>query len=200
MKSVFYLGVLDNTAMTIADKLVYSQILYRSLWDCPEGTFDVDGKFCPENYICNVVPLGDSVSREIADYLNMSERQYYSSVKHLRELDYLCDVGGEPHIEIIDGCFSDEYFELIPESRLSGYSLIFYSYLCYKSAKYGWVDKYHSAIAKDLRMLRSNLERMITNLKNKKLIMTKERGTQSYLAPKKQPYLPFTQNWVRVQR
>lgn len=185
MKSVFYLGILDDTNLSVSDKLVYCQILYRSLWDNSEETFDKQGYFAPENYSNGEVPIGITVSSSIADSVNISKRQYFASLNRLRELEYI--ISGDAYTPdgyvVMSNCLTSEYFKLRTETGLTGLSLIVYSYIHFKSAKYKVVDKYHAAIASELRMSRSHLEQILTKLREGRHIIVKERKRQRLLRP-----------------
>ena len=185
MKTVFYPGVLGDTNMTLSDKLVYCQILYRSLWDNASETFDKDGKFSPDNYWAEMVPIGESVTSGVSKGINITSRQYFISYSHLREIDYITsadEYGPKGYLTILP-CFAKGYFELITESFLTGWPLIVYSYIYFKSKRYGWVDKYHSKIAEELQLSRSYLERVFTKLKDAGLIQYKDKGRQRLIRP-----------------
>ena len=65
--------------MTTTERIVYSQILYRSLWDNEsDSTFTKkDGQVSIETYEYDyggIVPLGWSVSNSMAKDVNVSQR------------------------------------------------------------------------------------------------------------------------------
>ena len=162
--------------MTIADKIVYSQILYRSLWDYGEMTFTKQGEFSIEGYedeLDGVVPIGWTVTQSISKGVNITKRQFYRSKKNLEDNGYLIDGG----IRLIEGVTAT-FFELKTTSGLRGLPLIVFSYLSHKCAKYGQVDKYHGAMAEELGMDRTNLEHILTDLRNWHYITVQYKGRQ----------------------
>lgn len=177
MKAIFYPCTLKESSMTIADKIVYSQILYRSLWDYGEMTFTKQGEFSVEGYedeLDGVVPIGWTVTPSaIASGLNISRAKFYQSQKSLGDNGYLIDGG----IRLIEGVTAT-FFELKTTSGLRGLPLIVFSYLSHKCAKYGQVDKYHGAMAEELGMDRTNLEHILTDLRNRHYITVQYKGRQ----------------------
>lgn len=180
MKVIFYSAILSDTNLTITDKIVYSQFVYRSLWDNNEETFDKDGSVDLETYEYDYegyVPIGWSINESIASDMNISRAQYYLSKSHLTRHGYISEYG----IRLVSD-FSSNFFELKTKTGLTGWSLIVYSYLAHKSAYFGWVDKYHDQIAKDLCISDvSNLEHILSQLKRNGFIQVKCRGKQRLL-------------------
>ena len=179
MKAVFYPRTCKESALTIVDRMVYSQVLFRSLWDAGKETFE-EGEFSITNYTDwsqGLVPLGYTITSCIATSLNISRAQYFLSCKRLREMGYITQEG----VILLDGV-TDSFFELHTESGLSGLSLIVYSYLVNKTREYGWVDKYHAAIAKELGIKDvRTLQRILADLKKSGLIQTKIKWRQTLL-------------------
>lgn len=180
MKVIFYPGSLQESNMTVSDAVLYCQILYRSICDGGREVFGVDGKqFTTEHFETDCgwyVPIGWSVTASIASEINITRRQYFRSKKKLEENGYITIDG----VLLLDG-ITNSYFELKPKSGLSGLRLIVYSYLANKSAKYGWVDKYHQAIARELGIDRTNLEHILTDLRGLGLIKVKNIGERRLL-------------------
>lgn len=175
-KVIFYPCTLKESSMTIADKIVYSQILYRSLWDESAATFTKGGQVSTDEYMTEydgVVPFGWSVSSSMAKELNITQRQFYRSKSNLENNGYLV-YGG---IRLIEGVTAT-FFELKTTSGLRGLPLIVFSYLSHKCAKYGQVDKYHGAMAEELGMDRTNLEHILTDLRKRHYITVQYKGRQ----------------------
>lgn len=178
MKIIFYLGTLNKCDMTITDKIVYSQILYRSLWQNSES-FDNEGKFSMDYYTDfndGYVPIEWELTSSIAHDLSISDRQFFRTKSHLIELGYLSENG----IKAIDK-ITDCFFELKNGKGLKGLALIVYSYIAHKSEKYGWVDKYHAKIAEDLAIDRTNLEHILSDLRNRRIVSVKNDGRRRLL-------------------
>ena len=164
--------------MTAMDKIVYSQILYRSLWDS-NASFTKDGDFSLSYYLEDNdgwVDIGWSVDESLAKELNISRRQYYQSKKNLQDSGYISKDG----VLLLDGV-TDTFFELKVNSGMRGLSLIVYSYLFNKTRKYGWVDKYHKAIAKELNITERGLQQILAKLIKCGLVQTKEGYKQTLL-------------------
>lgn len=178
MKVIFYPCTLKECSMTTTERIVYSQILYRSLWDNEsDSTFTKeDGRFSIETYEYDyggIVPLGWSVSNSMAKDVNVSRTQFFQAKKNLEDNGYLIDGG----IRLIEGVTAT-FFELKTTSGLRGLPLIVFSYLSHKCAKYGQVDKYHGAMAEELGMDRTNLEHILTDLRNRHYITVQYKGRQ----------------------
>lgn len=182
MKAIFYPRTLFESTMTTTDRLVYSQLLYRSLWDNYES-FDVDGAFTTEIYTSEYdgfVPIGWSATEQIIHNLNISKRSFYLSKQRLKEQGYI--VGGESgdRIYIIPNV-TVNYVELEYKTGLSGMNLIVYSYLNQKCKEYGWIDKYHVALAKELGISRPRLENIVSVLQDGGFLNKKSKGHQMLL-------------------
>ena len=164
--------------MTTMDSIVYSQILYRSLWDT-NASFTQDGEFSLSYHQeegGGYVELGWSVNESLAKELNISRRQYYQSRKNLQDAGYISKDG----VLLLDGV-TDTFFELKVDCGMRGMALIAYSYLFCKSKKYGWVDKYHKAIADDLHIPERSFQRILAKLIKWRLVETKEGWKQTLL-------------------
>lgn len=186
MKAVFYSGILKDANLTTSDKLVYCQILYRSMWDDPSETFEKDGTFAIPDNLLQCAPISRFITASVCDCINIGRRQYFNSLKHLREVglidppDEYSDTGS---INIPDGLFNSEYFEIRTDTTLTGLSLIVYSYLWYKSKKYGWIDKNHEAMANELSMERTHLEHILSKLNKGGFIMFRYKNRQRLIHP-----------------
>jgi len=180
MKVIFYSATLFKTNLTITDKIVYSQLVYRSLWDCEDKPFDSDGTFSIEKYEINYegyIPVGWTIDESISSVLNISRAQYFRSKAHLFELGYVSEYG----IRLVTDVTAN-FFELKTDTGLSGMRLIVYSYIAHKNKTYGWYDKYHVAMAKELGIKDvHNLEHILTYLRENRFISVKYRGKQTLL-------------------
>ena len=179
MKAIFYTSTLSECNLTATDKIVYSQMLYRSLWDDNETSFSNEGELILDTYETEYegyVPIGWSVNETLAPELNITTRQYYISRKKLRDMGYMTEYG----IRLLPDTLN-HFFELKTDTGLSGYRLIVYSYIAHKNAEYGWMDKYHSVMATELHMDRGNLEHILTDLREQGRIAVKYRGRQAML-------------------
>lgn len=175
MKSVLYPGILGESNLTATDKIVYSQILYRSLWD-NSTSFTVDGNFSISEYTDysdGYVPLSWSATSYIHYTVNISERQFFRSKKNLIDYGYM----DSESIKLLDG-ITDTFFTLKTDTGLSGLRLIVYSYLADKTEKYGWVDKYRDAMAKELHLSENVLVNCLTYLHNAGFIERKRKVRQ----------------------
>ena len=164
--------------MTAMDSIVYSQILYRSLWDT-NASFTQDGEFSLSYHQeegGGYVELGWSVNESLAKELNISRRQYYQSRKNLQDAGYISKDG----VLLLDGV-TDTFFELKVGCGMRGMALIAYSYLANKTEKYGWVDKYHKAIAEDLHITERGLQKILAKLIKWRLVETKDGWKQTLL-------------------
>lgn len=176
MKAIFYPATLDIEGLTVADAIVYSQTLYLSLWDTSD-TFTKEGGFTVSTHSnLGAVQFGCSITESIYKDVNLSRRQYYNSKKKLFETGYFCTEG----IVLVDGV-TDSFFELKTTTGLNGLRLVIYSYLANKSAKYGWIDKYHYAIAMELGIDQRVFQRNLAELKEMGLIRTKSHNNQTLL-------------------
>ena len=159
MKSVLYTRTLREEGMTAIDKIVYCQIAYYDL--------------------CGGQPHNGHISLE--DYAmsaNVSRRQLYYSKNTLTAKGYLDNDGHAVPLSDNDG----RYFELLAESCLSGVALILYSYIAHLCKKYGWVDRRHSALAKDLCMSEKTINNALTRLYESGHILRQRKGKQTLLS------------------
>ena len=102
-------------------------------------------------------------------------------MRKLRDSDFIVTTDlGDEQVKLIDG-LTDRFFQLHPKKGLNCLNLIVYSYLANKTEKFGWVDKYHDAIAKELGLSNLVLANCLRNLVAKKLIEKKKRGRQVLL-------------------
>lgn len=164
--------------MSATDKIVYSQTLYRALWESSDS-FTTEGEFtttCYEYDYDGIVPYEWGVSVLLPEHINVSKSQYYQSRKKLFEAGYFNRYG----VRMIDGV-TESYFELKTSTGLNGLRLIIYSYLANKSEIYGWVDKYHRAIAKELNIAERVFQRNLAELKAMGLVETMERDKQTLI-------------------
>ena len=177
-KYIFYPNTLAIDELTITDGLVYSQMLFRSLWDMNEVTF-TKGHFDIDEYhenFSDYVPLGWTIDlTEIAKDLKISERQLYYTKKRLKENGLLTD----DSIYIIND-ITTRFFELVVDKGLSGWELIVYSYLANKNKKHTWITLSHEILSKDLNIRRENFERIVSSLKAKGLIEKEKKGERSH--------------------
>lgn len=172
--------------MTTADKIVYSQLVYESICAGGRETYSYTGKdLSVREYVENsdsLVPIGDSVTiSSISRHTNLSRYQCSISMRKLRDSDFIVTTDlGDEQVKLIDG-LTDRFFQLHPKKGLNCLNLIVYSYLANKTEKFGWVDKYHDAIAKELGLSNLVLANCLRNLVAKKLIEKKKRGRQVLL-------------------
>ena len=178
MKIIFYLGTLNKCDMTITDKIVYSQMRYRSLMDGGRESFESDGTFTSSRD--GSVPVSWTASQDFHDGVNVSRRQFFLSKRKLKKEGYIKTISGEPSL-IFDNDTIGSFFELRTDTGLSGLSLIVYSYLDNKTEKYGWVDKYHDAIARELCVSSITLANCLARLIKDGFIEKKRRGKQVLL-------------------
>lgn len=103
------------------------------------------------------VQLRNMPKSKICDETNMSKRDIYNALAYLKERGLVND--GE--IQIIDGLFSNQYFELQPSCVLKGTALIVYSYVIRRyellTNRYGEgdiksIDTWTKSLAKGLGM------------------------------------------------
>ncbi len=184
-KAVFYTATLKLEGLTLQDKVLYSQMLYRSLWDTGETFMTDDGK--PDisslsNDLDGWLPLSPFVKESIYKTINISRAQYYISKKRLRDYGYLTDDGEK--IWILDGV-ENGFFELKTGSGLTGRCLLVYSYISHLAGKYEWVDKYHKSIADNLGMSNLVFANCLTYLcaEPNPYILKKKKGAQVLLKP-----------------
>ena len=184
MKAIFYKSILSQENLTPTDRIVYSQILYLSLMEKSNSSYDLEGRFNLEsanNKYGGYVPVSWRVSgKYICEILRISRKQYYLSFANLNKFGYLISDTNNTLVKLT--CLIP-YFELDTKTKLRGYELIVYSYLLAKSAKYGWVDKYHDAIAKDLSLSRISIEQILHKLYKKGFLERMRRGHQVLLRP-----------------
>lgn len=151
--AVLYLGVLSLPKLSVSDRIVLSYYIQFS------GDRDA------------------LQASKIAGHTNISRRQVQDSIARLRGVGYIGD--NKANVSLDNRC----YFKLRTETGLTGLPLIVYSYIHFKSTKYKVVDKYHAAIASELRMSRSHLEQILTILRDGRHIIVKERKRQRLLRP-----------------
>ena len=185
MKVVFYPLILWDDRLTICDKIVYSQLLYRTLWDTNEA-FDREGNL--DTSILQEegggwVSLTWSASKELYEALNISRAQFYQSKANLRSCGYLATFGGEERIQIVSGV-EGRFFELKTKTGLAGKKLLVYSYLCHASARFGWVDKFHGKIAEALNLSPDAITKLLVRLCDEGFLEKKRRGRQVLLKPR----------------
>lgn len=147
--------------MTAIDKIVYCQMAY---YDACAGQQN-RGHITLEDYT-----LGTNISR----------RQLYYAKERLRANGYLDEHGHAVPLADADG----RYFDLRAESCLSGVALILYSYIAHLCKKYGWVDRYHTALAKDLCMSEKTINNALTRLYESGHILRQRKGKQVLLSAK----------------
>lgn len=172
MKSIFYTGILEIPNLTAIDRIVYCQILYHGL--CSNRKYG----YALDDY--NGIVANDyHASESMAAKANMSRSQFYEAKKHLRDAGLLNKDG---EAVLLDG-ITERYFELLTDSGLSGVSLIVYSYIANLCKKYGWTDRYHAAIAKDLGMSDGVLRNCLSRLYKSGHLARRTKGKQTLLAP-----------------
>ena len=172
MKTILYTGILGIPNLSAIDKIIYCQILYHGL--CSNRNYN----YTLEDYdglVANDYPVNESLARKV----NVSRSQFYEAKKRLLTNGFINE-DGEAYL--IDG-ITERYFELRPESGLSGVSLIVYSYICHLCDKYGWTDRYHGAIANDLCLSLGVLKNCLSRLYKSGHLARKFRGKQTLLAP-----------------
>lgn len=185
MKVVFYPLILWDDRLTICDKIVYSQLLYRTLWDTNEA-FDREGNL--DTSILHEegggwVSLTWSANKELYAALNLSRRQFYQSKANLRSCGYLATFGGAERLQIVSGV-EGKFFELKTNTGLSGLSLVIYSYIAHLSSRYGWVDRFHKNLAADLNLSLLVLANCLKRLCDEGFLEKKRRGRQVLLKPR----------------
>lgn len=178
MKAVFYPDILQEECLSVTDKIVFSQMLYRSLMDGGRESFEADGTFCSSWDGC--VPVSWTASQDFHECVNVSERQFYLSKSKLKREGYIRTMAGEPLLVIGEKTI-ETFFELRTNTGLSGLSLVVYSYLRNKTEKYGWVDKYHDAMARELSVSDTTLANCIARLVADGFVQKKRRGKQVLL-------------------
>lgn len=182
MKSVFYASTLVECNMTVSEAILYSQILYRSICRNYDSFNGDDGKFSFEKYNTEdgcYLPIDWVVSNSIADDVNIPRSQFYKAKKSLEDKSYI----SEKWVKVVG--IEGGYFELLvnttlpDKSRLSGMSLIIYSYLADKTKKYGKVDTYHSKIASKFGIHRVTVERILAELRKLDNVSVEHSGWKS---------------------
>ena len=178
MKIVFYPDVLQEECLSVTDKIIFSQMLYRSLMDGGRESFESDGTFTSSRD--GFVPVSWTASQDSHEWVNVSRRQFFLSKSKLKREGYIKTISGEPSL-VFDNSTIESFFELRTDTGLSGLSLIVYSYLDNKTEKYGWVDKYHDAIAHELCVSSTTLANCMARLIKDGFIEKKRRGKQTLL-------------------
>ena len=183
MKVTFYKSILEQKDITPADKIVFCQMLYVSLMDknC-SFSFNSDGDFSTEVYeddFGSYVPIPNYVSEQlITDALEISRRQYYLSCKRLKEAGYIVKNEFGKCLKLIS---LSPYFELKVDTGLRNLALIVYSYIVHKENRYGYVDTYHDALARDLHISFSSLEKILSSLYEQNLVKSERKRYQRIL-------------------
>lgn len=172
MKPIFYTGILEIPNLTAIDQIIYCQILYHALCSNREYGYTADD-------YNGIVPHDYKVPESIATKVNVSRRQFYYSIERLKNLGLLTE---SKDAALKEG-MTKRYFELLPESGLSGVSLIVYSYICHLCKKYGWTDRYHAALANDLHIENSHLRHILSRLYKSGHLARRYRGRQVLLSP-----------------
>lgn len=183
MKAIFYKEILNIQGLTPTDKIVYCQILYLSIMDKDNRyAFDSDGKFTLDVFnddFGGLVPITWRVNdKTVMDVLHINRRQYYLSRQHLKEEGYIKTLNGEKVIKLIKLV---PYFNLYVDSGLCGKELIVYSYIKNKNSKYGDLDKYHDALAKEIGISFWSLEKILSVLYKKKFLEGINKGKRKLL-------------------
>lgn len=182
-KSYFYLKSLFLDWLSVSDAIVYSQILHRSLSECGAGVFATDGSFSEERLRDSFgggVEISGYARRLSADDVSLSRMQFYLSMRKLRSLGYIYDNGSGEMVAIPDGVLRP-YFPLRVDTGLSGLSLVVFSFICFKCVKFGWIDNYHSSMAKELGLSESTLSRCLKRLVDGGHLEKMRRGKQVLL-------------------
>ena len=172
MKAIFYTGILEAPNLSAIDQIVYCLTLYHGL--CSNRNYG----YTLEDYngiVANDYPAPESLAKKA----NVSHSQYYEAKKHLRAAGLL-NQDGEA---ILKEGMTKRYFELRPESGLSGVSLIVYSYICHLCKKYGWTDRYHAALANDLHLSFGVVRNCLSRLYKSGHLARRYRGRQVLLSP-----------------
>ena len=183
MKVTFYKSILETKEITPADKIVFCQMLYVSLMDknC-SFSFSSDGEFSTELYeddFGGYVPIPNYVSEQmITDILDISRRQYYLSCQRLKKAGYIVKNEFGKCLKLIS---LSPYFELKVKTGLRNLALIVYSYIAHKEERYGYVDTYHDALARDLHISFSSLEKILSSLYANNLVQSKRVHYQRIL-------------------
>lgn len=173
MKVVFYRTLLKKARnITPTEKIIYSFLVSKSItrMDC---VFESDGdkinleelifQIKENNYHCDICDVNHS---KLATELHMTRTTIINGMKHLRELGYIGDDWVYINIELI----KHGYFVLEKGERLTGELLIFYSYLCDKSANYDYIiDTFKNKLALELNKSKIAITKLLNRLYEKKL-------------------------------
>ncbi len=197
MKSIFYLSALSMRSLSSMGKIIYCQMLYMSVWDTKEESFTKTGEFDPYQGIdatgYKYIPVGDNCTETILrDITGISHSQLYEIRKDLFRCALLMkgDVpGGYDYIRLEKG-YLDSFIELIRVPKLNNLNLIVYSYICNKTKKFGWIDKYHDAIARELGISPLVLANCLRKLHAMGLVQKKKRYKQVLLRAAPEFYIP----------
>ena len=117
----------------------------------------------------------------MSEILKISLKQSYLSFANLRELGYIVtNEFGEKLVKVVELV---PFFSLVVDSGLKGTELIAYSYLMDKSNRYGWIDKFHDALARDLSLSIMSFKLILHKLYKKGFLGRMRRGHQVLLRP-----------------
>lgn len=141
-------------------------------------SFEGDGSF--NSTWDGYVPVSWTASQDFHEGVNVSRRQFFLSKSKLKKEGYIKTISGESSL-VFNNDTIGSFFELRTDTGLSGLSLIVYSYLDNKTEKYGWVDKYHDAIARELCVSSITLANCLTRLMREGFVEKRRRGKQVLL-------------------
>lgn len=170
MKGVLYTRLLEDENIPIGVKLVYSQLLFRVIV-CDGQSFDSDGEFdlsLAKEFEGEWATMWNVRDTKVADDLNITRRTVFNCREWLEKHGLI----SEDKIYVPEGIF-DRYLELHPESGLSGWPLVVYSYIYNKNRRYRYVDTYRARMAKELNTEESNISRTISLLVRNSIIERK---------------------------
>lgn len=145
-----------------------------------DSVFDVDGdklnleelefQIEKSNHHCELFEISHS---KIAKELHMTRKTIINGLQHLQSLKYI----GFDWIYINIELVQHGYFILEKSNELTGELLIFYSYLCDKSAKYNYqIDTFKSKFMDEFGKSKVAITKLLNRLYEKKLAKRLNNG------------------------
>lgn len=179
MKIVYYRNLISRGCnLTPTERIVYSFLVSKSITYFSD-LFDSDGVCIMTEDLYDTIddygsiPLYQISIRKLAKELNISNQTVITSIKRLRDLEYICDDNIYVDKETICG----GYFELLHSDIVSGQTLIFYSFLKDRAKKYGGcIDTYKCQLATLFCVNLSSIKQYLNKLYKVGLIERLENG------------------------
>lgn len=188
MKILFYKALLKwGDDLSPNERILYSFLVSKSIMIL-EDVYEKDGKHLDNCLLFQLIedndyyiPLCKISNIKMAKELGMTRQTIINSLKKLKNLGYIKYINGKIYIFANESLLRSGYFELKKIANLCGELLIFYSFLCEKSSRYGGcIDTYKNVLAneygKTIVSITKLLNRLYANklakrLKNNKLLI-----------------------------